>query len=161
MSKRDEFQPVANEVPFDNTVDPLCNLQSENVEDVIYELCGKIQQSADASLALLLVYYNGNANAGRFLEFFPGIDSDIAPIFVPFPVQITTIVGRTAAVNATCTIGVYSDTTLLYTIVFSAQKVVTYTGNPLATIPANGNLKVKIISGSINRPHLYFIMRGV
>lgn len=104
--------------------------------------------------------YNGNGNVGRFLEVFPNIDMSIAPIYLDQNTGCTSIVAATAATNATCTIGFYNVTpaipVLLYTVTFTAQKRVTLSGTPLFTIPATGTLAIKIDSGSINRPHLYF-----
>jgi hypothetical protein len=109
---------------------------------------------------LIFASYNGNANSGRNLEVFPGIDMSIAPIFLDANTNVTSIVAATTAANATCTIGFYNNTpaipVLLYTVTFTAVKRVTLTGLPIFQIPSNAQLAIKIDSGSINRPHLYF-----
>jgi hypothetical protein len=77
--------------------------------------------------------------------------------------SIYSIVARTTAVNATCTIGFYNDTVLLYTITFAAQKQVIITAippTPIFTLPATGQLKVKVDTGSIAKPHLYITGQG-
>jgi hypothetical protein len=115
------------------------------------------------SKGFVFCQYNGNANVGRYLEFFSGIDSNIAPIYSTTALNVVEIVSATTSANATCTIGFYNNTTLLYTVTFSAVKRVISTGtpaSPLLTLPATGSLKVKIDSGSINRPHIYFIAQG-
>lgn len=107
--------------------------------------------------------YGGNANTGRYLEFFPAIDTNEAPLYVVNALSVYSIVARTTAVNATCTIGFYNDTTLLHTITFSAVKQVIVTATPptpIFTLPATGQLKVKIDSGSIAKPHLYITGQG-
>jgi len=46
MTRRDEYNPVAFEVPFDPDNDPNCDLVSENTQEAIEELCSKITTSA-------------------------------------------------------------------------------------------------------------------
>lgn len=163
MAKRDEFQQTAAEQFFDNQGDPLCDLLAETTEQAIYELCGRV---SDASLALTLFQYNGNANVGRYLEFFSGISSDEAPLYSPQALRITSIVARTTAVSATCNIGFYDlstpTPTLLYTLTFSNQKDRVVTLMPsVFQLPAMGQLAIKIDSGAIQKPHIYLIIRGV
>ena len=54
-------------------------LMSTDTESAIKEV---LDAGFDASKAFLLAAYNGNANTGRYLEFFNGISSDDAPITV-------------------------------------------------------------------------------
>lgn len=126
-----------------------------------------VQEAIEETLALavandrlvILPSYNGNANAGRYLEIFRGIDMSIAPFDINTTAKCLFISARTTAANATCTIGFYDITTmtLLYTLTMTAQKQVVDQGTgaiPLFTLPNTGELGIKIDSGSINRPHL-------
>lgn len=133
-------------------------LQSDNVQDAIEEAK---QDALNNDRFILLTSYNGNANAGRWLEFFPGIDSSIAPILYPATARVIDIVAATTAPNATCTIEFVNIVTnvVLFTLTFTNVKRVNLDGSPtspLFTIPANTQLGIRVGSGSINRPHMYF-----
>lgn len=140
------------------------SMVSTNTEDAIKEVWELAQ---NASRAYVLVSYGGNANAGRYLELFPSIPMNEAPLEVVNPLKVLNIFARTTAANATCTIGFYNITpvtpVLLYTLTFTAQKKVSASGtpsSPVFTVPANGQLAIVIDSGSISKPHLYFTAQG-
>ena len=147
-------------IPFDNTGS---SLTSTLTGPAIRELSAEID---DSSRSFTFASYGGNANAGRYLEIFPGIDTSEAPLLVSNSFKVLHIVSRTTAANATCTIGFYdiqSTPVLLYTTTFSAVKQVVETGTssvPLFTLPSSGQLAIKIDSGSISKPHLYFTGQG-
>ena len=105
---------------------------------------------------LLLGIYGGNANVGRYLEFFVGSSSDQSPIYLVAAAQILAITCQTTAANATCDIGIFdlnvSSVTPVYTIVMNAQKRVQFSGTPLATLIAGALVALRVISGSINTP---------
>lgn len=141
---------------FDPTGSPLI---STNTEAAIKELANNVGTS---SRAFTFASYGGNANAGRYYEFFPSIDSFQAPLFSPVSLKCLTIVSRFVA-PATCTIGFYNGLTLLYTVTHTASAQVVLTAvpaTPLFTLPANGSLNIKIDSGSGSKPHLYFVAQG-
>lgn len=149
--------PDARDVPYSNTVSGLVAVQTQAAIDEIAALV------SSASKAFTFASYGGNANVGRFIELFPGINTDEAPLRVVGALKILAIVCSTTDANATCGIGFYNDTTLLYTLTFTAQKTVTVTGTPASpvfTLPASGLLKIKVLSGSIGKPHLYFTGQG-
>jgi hypothetical protein len=134
-------------------------LASTNTEDAIKEIAVNVGTS---SRSFTFCSYNGNAGAGRFLEFFPAQDSNIAPLYSPVALKIITIVSRATAAG-TAQVGFYNNTTLLYTVTHTASAQVVLTGTPAAplfTLPATGSLKVKIASGSLTKPHLYFVAQG-
>jgi hypothetical protein len=134
-------------------------LVSTNTEAAIKEIATNVGTS---SRAFTFASYGGNANTGRFLEFFPSIDSDLAPLYSPVALKALTIVSRSTA-SSTCTIGFYDNTTLLYTLTHTASTQVVVTGtpsSPIFTLPINGSLKIKVASGSITKPHLYFVAQG-
>lgn len=152
--------PDAADVPYSNLVS---GLSAVNAQDAIDELTNLVQ---DSSKAFTFCQYNGNAGTGRWLEFFSGIGSNDAPITVIGALYVLTVVARTTAVDATCTIGFYDigpiTPVLLYTVTFSAVKevVLTLPTPGLFTVPAGGKLAVKIDSGSIAKPHIYFTGQG-
>ena len=160
MAERDKFGQVAIQIPYDNTDSGLLSEDVKSALDEIHE------EAQNASRAYTLAQYNGNANTGRYLEFFSGISSNDAPLYTPGNAEVITIVAATTSNNSTCTIGFYDKTgpgpsgTLLYTLTFSNQKRVITTSSLLFTIPATGELTIKITSGSISKPHLYFIVKG-
>jgi hypothetical protein len=145
---------VAIEVPFDDTV---AGLGADEVQTAIENVTAL---AANSSRGYVLAQYNGNANNGRFLDFFSGISSDDAPLYTDINLKIVTIVAATTGTDATCTIGFYNDTTLLHTLTFNNEKRVIENGATVFTLPADGELKIKIDTGSIIKPHLYFIVQG-
>jgi len=153
-TRRGSATQVAKSVPFDPTG---TLMTSTDVEAGIKEA---FQQAAGVSKGYIFAQYTGNAITGRYLEFFSGIDSDSAPLYSSTSLSVIEIVAATTAANATCTIGFYNLTTLLYTLTFSAQQRVILDGGVLFTLPASGQLKIKVDSGSITKPHLYLVARG-
>jgi hypothetical protein len=111
---------------------------------------------------VVLPFYNGNANTGRYLEIWPGIATDVAPLGVGTSVKCLFVNTHTTSVNATCTVGFYNivipaSPVLLFTQTLTAQKEkidAGTPGSPLFTLPATGQLAIKIDSGSINRPYV-------
>lgn len=159
-TRRGSSTQVASSTPFDNSVVQIPN-NPQTTQKAIEELY-EITQSS--SRGFTFCQYGGNANVGRYLEFFSGIDSSQAPIYTPTPFSVLTVVARATA-NSTCTIGFYdisSTPVLLYTVTFTAQNT-SVVDNPLGlfTVPAMGSLAVKIDSGSISKPHIYLIVKGV
>lgn len=140
-------------------------LVSTNTEDAIKEV---LNSSFDSSKSFLLASYGGNANAGRYLEFFAGIASNEAPIEVINPYKAITIVARTSAVNATCTIKfldikVPASPITLYTLTFSGVKDVVVTStpsSPLFTTASGAHIAIQVDTGSIGKPHLYMVGQG-
>lgn len=160
MNKFLVTQP-AKATPFDNSTNGFI---SKEVQSAIEEVNNT---TSNATRAFTFASYGGNANVGRYLELFSNIPTNEAPLQVINELKIITIVSRTSAANATCTIGFYNiqPTTpvLLYTVTFSANKSVVNSGTPslpLFTLPASGQLAIKIDTGSISKPHLYFTGQG-
>lgn len=146
----------AFDVPFEPNRLGL-EIESQTVQEAIEEV--KLD-AFNNDRFLLLAAYNGNANAGRYLEFFAGIDSSIAPILYAVAARVTDIVLATVSANATCTLQ-FLDVSptvpvVLYTLTMTAQKRVVISGDPIFTIPSGAQLALRIGSGSIGRPHIYF-----
>lgn len=155
---RDEFTPEADGVGFDPTG---TDLTSDTAGEAIRELFDIAQGT---SKGYVLASYGGNANTGRYLELFPTIAMDDAPLYTPDPLEVLTIVSETTAADATCTLGWYNITpttpVLLHTTTFTADKIVLENGGVIFSIPAEARLAIKVDSGSIGKPHLYFVLKG-
>jgi len=135
---------------------------STDVQNAIEE---GLQQAIANDRFVILPSYNGNANVGRHLEIWPALDALSAPLSVGTQIKCIYINAHTVAATATCTIGFYNITpaipVLLYTTTMVAQKEVVNAGTPLVplfTLPATGQLDIKIDSGSINKPYLLMAM---
>ena len=118
-----------------------------------------LSQAISNDRYLILSHYGGNANVGRYFEFYPNEGSDVLPLFLVAPSKILSVTLQTSAANATCTVGIFdlnvSSVTPLYTIVMTAQKRVQYNGTvaaPLAVVSANALLAIRVVTGSINNP---------
>lgn len=150
--------PHSDEIPFDPGATNLTETTSGEAIRELYFLTG------DSSKGYTFAQYGGNAISGRFLEFFSGINSDDAPLYSPTAIDVTTIVAATTSTSATCTIEFLNiepvTPVVLYTLTFTAEKRVDISGSPLFTLPIDGELAVKVGSGSIVKPHLYFIVKG-
>lgn len=148
--------PVGASIPFNNAGS---SLVSTIVDDAIKEIA---LQSADSSRAFTFCSYSGNANTGRYLEFFPNNDSSAASLFTPVPLSVLTIVSRAVAVG-TFNLGFYDGATNFYTVTHTSSSQVVVIGtpsSPIFVIPANAYLSVKISSGSAKKPHMYFVCKG-
>lgn len=151
--------PVAGSVPFEPNRNPgfggvPSDLESTNVQDAIEEAK---QDALNNDRFLVLPNYGGNANTGRYLEFYPGQGSDVSPLFFSAAARILGVTLQTTASTATCNVGIFdlavSSVTPIYTVVMTAQKRVQYIGAPaLATLGANSLLAIRVTSGSINQP---------
>jgi hypothetical protein len=83
MPRRDEYMAVAESVPYDPTKEPDCDLVSENVQDAIDELCGRIESNVGD---LFKVNFTGNGNSSdKWLGFDNGSTrSDEIPFIAPY-----------------------------------------------------------------------------
>ena len=134
------------------------NIESLTVQEAIEEAK---KDALNNDRFLLLCSYNGNANAGRYLEFFSGIDSSIAPILLYAPARCLTLVIASTA-NSNGVVGIFdlnvSSTVPVYTVSYGGTSRVVTIGTPLAPIfnlAGNSLLALRITSGSANRPHVY------
>jgi len=155
---------VAWSVPFDTTTTLGAQINKPDVQEAIESIYTLLTSS---SRAFLLFSYGGNANTGRYLEWFPALDTSVAPMVVVGALSVYQIVARTTSSSATGSIGFYNITpttpVLLYTLTYTAQKqvsVVSYPPNPIFVLPANGSLAIRVTSGSINGPNLYISGQG-
>lgn len=148
---------LAWQTPFESTPERANGFVSKNVQEAIEEA---LALAVSNDRIVLLPSYGGNANVGRYLEFWPTLDSLGSSVSLGTITKCLYLNFATVSANATCTIGFYNiqpaTPVLLYTVTFTAVKQVIVSGTPavpLFTIPANGQLAVKIDSGSINKPY--------
>ena len=155
--------PVALSVPFEPDRNPQyagnvgpSGISSLNCQDAIEE--AKADALANDRF-VLLTHYGGNANTGRYTEWYPAEASDVSPIYFSAAARLLNVTCQTTAANATCTIGVFdlnvSSVTPIYSFSMTAQKRVAFVGAPtLASFPANALIAVRITAGSINTPEM-------
>lgn len=128
------------------------DINSDNAQDAIEE--AKADALANDRF-LVLGSYGGNANTGRYLEFFPNQSSDIAPIYLTVETRLLAVVLQGSAISNTGTLSFFnlnvSSTVPIFSISLVAQKRISMVGN-LASMPANTLLACRITSGSINAP---------
>jgi hypothetical protein len=147
---------IPNRNPQFNGLAGPSDIESTDVQSAIEEV------KADAlanDRFLILGYYGGNSNVGRYLEFFPNQDSLSSPLFFTASARILSVSLQTTSASATCNVGIFdinvSTTIPVYTIVMTAQKRVQYVGTPaLATLGVNSLIALRVTSGSINSPTL-------
>lgn len=152
------------QTPFESEPERSNGFFSKNAQEAIEEA---LALAISNDRFLILCAYNGNANAGRVLEFYDGIDSQDAPlVFGSTATKVLSIISSTTANNSNATIDFYdlnSDPTLstpLYTLDMNGQKRKIDIGSvltPLFTVPANGLLVVRVASSSIQKPHMQIV----
>jgi hypothetical protein len=137
------------------------DIEADNVQDAIEE--AKLDALSNDRY-IVLASYGGNANSGRSLEAFPGIDMSQAPIFIPAASKLVSVVlGATA--NSTGTVSFYnrvvSTTIPFYSIslISETRKIASSTPLiPLAIIPAGAEIEIRVSSGSVSKPYIYFFL---
>lgn len=159
--------PVAFSTPFESEPDRSNGFVSKNVQEAIEEA---LSLAIANDRYLVLCQYNGNGNVGRLLEFYSGIDSEAAPLHFNGDSVVTSLICSTTSTLSNANIGFYdkfNDPTLstpLYTLDMNGQKfveIVVPTISPLFYIPSNGELLIKVDSGSIQKPHMQIIFSSV
>lgn len=152
--------PVALSTPFEPnritaTFPTGTSIDADNVQDAIEE--AKLDALSNDRFTLL-THYGGNANVGRYTEWFPATSSLTSPVYLTAATKLLGVTCQTTAANATCTIGVFdvnvSTVTPVYTLVMSEQKRVSYVGNPLASFESGALVALRVTSGAINTPQL-------
>ena len=98
--------------------------------------------------------YNGNANVGRYLEIFGGLDSLSAPFIFPENARVVTVTLGNVAVS-TFTVGFFKTADLV-TPVFSlsliAQISSVFNGFAYAFVQYD-QLVMRVTAGSANKPY--------
>ncbi len=153
--------PVAQSVPFEPDRNPQYNgnpgpsgISSLNVQDAIEE--AKADALANDRF-VLLTSYGGNANSGRYTEWYAGSAGDVSPILLSAPARLLNITCQTTAANSNATIGVFdlnvSSSIPIYSFDMGGNKRVEFIGAPsLANFTAGALVAIRVITGSINTP---------
>lgn len=152
------------QTPFESEPERSNGFSSKNAQEAIEEA---LSLAIANDRFLILSQYNGNANTGRLLEFFVGIDSEDAPlVFGDNVANVISIVSATTGNSSNATLGFYdintdpTFTTPLYTLDMNGQKTKEDMGTPLLplfSVPANALLAVRVDSSSIQKPHLQIV----
>ena len=152
--------PVAFSTPFLSEPDRSNGFTSKNVQEAIEEA---LERAISNDRFLLLSQYGGQANNGRVLEIFAGLDSEEAPVNFDSSAKILTITCSTTSNNSNAELGLFDViadpglATPLYTFNMDGNKTKTDLGtalSPLAVFPAGGALTIAVVSGSIQKPHM-------
>jgi hypothetical protein len=117
--------------------------------------------SSFSGVSGIIASYNGNANVGRYLEIFPGIDSLTGPYYIPTNAYIVAFTfSAIANSTGTCSLFKTSDlVTPLVSLSLSASKnVSTVTLN--VALNAGDLICARITSGSINKPYIVWYITG-
>lgn len=155
--------PVAIAIPFEPDRNPQYDgnagpsgILSINVQDAIEE--AKADALANDRF-LLLTQYGGNANVGRYLEWYTSQSSLTSPVYFSSGARLLNVTCQTTAATATCTIGIFdvniSTVTPVYSFSMTAEKRVLFIGAPsLATFATDALIAIRVTSGSINTPQM-------
>ena len=155
--------PVCFSVPFLSEPDRNNGFVTKNAQEAIEEA---LALAISNDRFMVLGQYNGNANNGRILEFYSGIDSADAPIFFDAGTKILQIIMSTTSNSSTALISFYdvlADPTLsnpLYTLDMNGQKRKIDNGTilvPLFSMPVSSAIGVKVSQGSIQKPHFQLV----
>ncbi len=155
--------PVCQSVPFESEPERSNGFVSKNAQDAIEEA---LALAVSNDRYLVLCDYNGNANSGRLLEFYSGIDSFDAPLHFNGTTTVTSIISSTTGISSNATISFYDKfadpglTTPLFILDMNGQKTVELSvpaTTPLFILPGTGELTVQVSSSSIQKPHLQII----
>jgi hypothetical protein len=155
--------PVAESTPFEPNRNPQwggnvgpSGLDSEECQSAIEEAYFKALAN---DRFILLAQYGGNANTGRYLEFFSGSSSINSPIFLAVSANLLSVTYQTVSASSNCTIGFFnitdSTTVPVYELSLSGKRVQAV-GSPLAFFPEGSNVAIRVTSGAINTPTLQF-----
>jgi len=151
--------PVAFSTPFESEPERNNDFVSKNVQEAIEETLVKaVQNDRYAAFPSL----SGNANMGKFLEFFPGASSDDVPFLIPVDSFLRAVTLVSSAVN-TGNLGIYKNGNTangqeIAIITFINQKTGFFTfdlsGPSEVRLDANDFLHVKVIDGNFNKPSM-------
>jgi len=106
--------------------------------------------------APVLCSYNGNANTGRYLEFWPGQASLKSPFTIIVDSLLLGVSLRsTASTTVTVDLVNIATSAVIYSISLSASQTNSAT-NLNIPIPAGTEVGVSVSSGSVNKPHMAY-----
>lgn len=148
---RDQFTPVADEIPFDNSTN---GFTSDRTQPAIEEAK---QLGAHASRGPTVCGFDGTASTGRWLEFFSNNPSNNNPFILAEPAQLIAV-SISAAANSTGTATIFKNGISIQTISLSASRKQRIS-NLTQLFTDLDELSVEITSGSISRPTVFMFIR--
>jgi hypothetical protein len=132
-------------------------IDSIETQSAIEEVYGKALAN---DRFIILASYGGNANTGRYLDFFSSSSSDVSPLYLSVSANLLSVTYQTSSAQSTCAISFFnltvSSTVPVYTLSMTNAKRAQATGTPLASFPAGSNVAIRVTSGSLNTPTLQF-----
>lgn len=152
MSRRDEYNPTAIEMFFDNIGS---TFNSENVEDAIKESAAL---GSLASRGPTTCSFDGTASTGRWLEFSANNPSNTVPFILAEDCELISLSIVTSATSATGNARVFRNGIGVQNISLTAQKKNAISGLSI-TLNSLDELSVQITSGSITRATVYLFIR--
>lgn len=142
-TRRDNFSPVAESTPFDNSIN---GFAADDVQEAIEEIDSKV---TGKPRAIITYSYNGNAS-NRWLELAHSIPSDGSPYVAPEDSRIKALsVAVRASTTATAT--VYINAVAVTTLTITAGTSATVSGLSY-NVFVDDEVSVKVTSGSMNEP---------
>lgn len=148
---RDDYNPVASEVPYDNSSSGLTADDTQGAIDEAYA------SAANASRGPTICGFDGTASSGRYLEFYANNPSNNNPFVVAEPVQLIAL-SISASSNSTGTVTVYKNGVSVTTLSLSAART-----NRVKNLAINytdlDEISASVTSGSISRPTLFLFLK--
>lgn len=144
--------PVAKSIPFDNDTN---DFVSDDAQDAIEEAR---DVASSASRGPTVCGFDGNANVGRWLEFYSNNPSNNNPFIVAEASELVAVSIVTSSSSTTGTVTIYLNSSPIQTISLAAQKKNSIKG--LAHLFTDlDELSVQVTSGSIQRPNIFMFIR--
>ena len=140
---------TAGQTPFDNSTNGYDAIDVQAaIEETLFDAINNDRYPIQAS-------YNGNANAGRYLEIFPGENSFNAPMLAPSTSYVVAVTAQAAA-NSNGAIEIYNITTntVIYTIPFGGAASAAITGLYVNGVFLNNLIGFRTALANINKPKL-------
>ena len=159
MSGRDEFTPVARQVPFDKDNDPDCGFISEDVQSAIEELCERVNTSASPGFTW---GNSGNTNSGSWLlnDTVPSNKSGRAIFLTGATLEYVFVRCEN---STTVGIGVYEHDGTTFTLITTVNLTASRSGDFIIgslALTTGKELAMKIASGSAKNPVVGCIIKG-
>lgn len=121
-----------------------------------------VNTAANQTIYPIACLYNGNANVGRFLEFYVGIGSDVAPFILPANGKLEYVNLGTINSAGDCTIGFFrnGDVAPFYTITILDTFDRTVDPSVNFSLLQGDEIHIKVTAGSRSKPFLRFFINS-
>jgi hypothetical protein len=148
---RDDSNPVAEGIPFDNDSNGLTADQVQAAIEEVYTL------AANASRGATICGFDGSAVTGRWLEFFSNNPSNGNPFIIAEASELVALT-ISASANSTGTVTVFKNGVALTTISLSNSRKDAISGLELG-LASLDELSLQVTSGTITRPTVSLFIR--